>query len=106
VSGCAIGFEQSQPPTLSTDRVCSQCDGVTRFQSLANQLICQMVSNCSAGTFIAVNQTYTSDRQCLDCPSLTYQVCNGMGMLFCIQWFANLFLCTAWFQPARVLGGD
>lgn len=70
---CPAGTKEVEAPgeNRASARVCRQCNGVTEFQNLAGQATCTAVSECAAGTYIAAEQTTSTDRSCIQCDGVT-----------------------------------
>ena len=81
VTTCTIGEYQAAAPTLSADRSCAACDGVTGYQDQAAQLQCKNVSTtCPAGYYQTQAATPSADRVCGSQCTLnsTYQAGNSL----------------------------
>jgi hypothetical protein len=68
---CPVGTSQSQAANRTHPLVCSPCNGVTNYQSLAGQSECAAISSCPAGTIVVADPTPSSDRDCTACDGVT-----------------------------------
>ena len=67
VTECAPGFEEVQPMTLISDRVCDECPEGTFKPVEGQDIACQPVTTCATGFEETKKPTSTSDRECTEC---------------------------------------
>ncbi|EDQ87099.1 uncharacterized protein MONBRDRAFT_33512 [Monosiga brevicollis MX1] len=74
VSFCAAGQYEHEAPTVSTDRVCSECLNGT-YQAASNDAIgaCSNWTLCLPGQFVSRPGSTSQDRVCEQCPANEYQ---------------------------------
>ncbi len=68
--GADKGTRETNPATLSTNRVCVSCVAGVTFQNETNKAVCYPVSNCSVGYAQDKKPSVSSDRVCTLCDGI------------------------------------
>lgn len=72
LSVCPKGTFEEEPPTTSSDRLCTPCRvSAGEFQDGLNQPTCKSATICLPGQFISSDITPTTDRICGECDGMT-----------------------------------
>eukprot|EP00041_Stephanoeca_diplocostata_P031301 m.972826 g.972826 ORF g.972826 m.972826 type:complete len:748 (+) comp23931_c0_seq6:376-2619(+) len=77
LDNCTMGQYVSAPNTTTTDRVCSDCNGVSNFSDTVNAAACAAVQPCAGGAVEFQAPSATADRVCTPCVPASEYVSGG-----------------------------